>query len=34
MTPAHSSPQQVLELIRADTQKFGPILKAAGVEPE
>jgi tripartite-type tricarboxylate transporter receptor subunit TctC len=34
MTPAHSSPQQVLELIRADTQKFGSILKAAGVEPE
>jgi tripartite-type tricarboxylate transporter receptor subunit TctC len=34
MTPAHSTPQQVLELIRTDTQKFGPILKAAGVEPE
>jgi tripartite-type tricarboxylate transporter receptor subunit TctC len=34
MTPAHSTPQQVTELIRSDTQKFGPILKAAGVEPE
>ena len=34
MTPAHSSPEQVRELIRTDTQKFGPILKAAGVEPE
>ncbi len=34
MTPARSTPQQVTELIRSDTQKFGPILKAAGVEPE
>jgi tripartite-type tricarboxylate transporter receptor subunit TctC len=34
MTPAHSTPLEVTELIRADTQKFGPILKAAGVEPE
>lgn len=34
MTPAHSTPQQVTELVRSDTQKFGPILKAAGVEPE
>jgi len=34
MTPAHSTPEQVTELIRTDTQKFGPILKAAGVEPE
>ncbi len=34
MTPAHSTPQQVTELIRSDTQKFGPVLKAAGVEPE
>jgi tripartite-type tricarboxylate transporter receptor subunit TctC len=34
MTPAHSTPQQVTDLIRSDTQKFGPILKAAGVEPE
>jgi tripartite-type tricarboxylate transporter receptor subunit TctC len=34
MTPAHSTPQQVTELIRSDTEKFGPILKAAGVEPE
>ena len=34
MTPAHSTPQQVTELIRSDTQKFGPILKAAGVDPE
>jgi tripartite-type tricarboxylate transporter receptor subunit TctC len=34
MTPAHSTPQGVTDLIRSDTQKFGPILKAAGVEPE
>jgi len=34
MTPAHSTPHGVTDLIRADTQKFGPILKAAGVEPE
>ena len=34
MTPAHSTPRQVADLIRSDTQKFGPILKAAGVEPE
>jgi tripartite-type tricarboxylate transporter receptor subunit TctC len=34
MTPAHSTPQGVADLIRSDTQKFGPILKAAGVEPE
>jgi tripartite-type tricarboxylate transporter receptor subunit TctC len=34
MTPAHSTPQQVTDLIRSDTQKFGPILKAAGVDPE
>ena len=34
MTPAHSTPQGVTDLIRADTVKFGPILKAAGVEPE
>ena len=34
MTPVHSTPQRVTELIREDTQKFGPILKAAGVEPE
>jgi tripartite-type tricarboxylate transporter receptor subunit TctC len=34
MTPAHSTPREVTELIRSDTQKFGPILKAAGVEPE
>ena len=34
MTPMHSTPQSVTELIRADTQRLGPILKAAGVEPE
>jgi tripartite-type tricarboxylate transporter receptor subunit TctC len=34
MTPAHSTPREVTRLIRSDTQKFGPILKAAGVEPE
>ena len=34
MNPAHSAPREVTELIRADTRKFGPILKAAGVEPE
>jgi tripartite-type tricarboxylate transporter receptor subunit TctC len=34
MSPAHSTPREVTELIRSDTQKFGPILKAAGVEPE
>jgi tripartite-type tricarboxylate transporter receptor subunit TctC len=34
MNPAHSSPREVTELIRSDTRKFGPILKAAGVEPE
>ena len=34
MAPAHSSPAEVTGLIRADTLKFGPILKAAGVEPE
>ena len=34
MNPAHSTPQGVTERIRADTKKFGPILKAAGVEPE
>jgi tripartite-type tricarboxylate transporter receptor subunit TctC len=34
MTPAHSTPREVTELIRSDTQKFGPILRAAGVEPE
>jgi tripartite-type tricarboxylate transporter receptor subunit TctC len=34
MNPAHSTPREVTELIRSDTRKFGPILKAAGVEPE
>jgi len=34
MNPAHSAPRDVTELIRSDTRKFGPILKAAGVEPE
>jgi tripartite-type tricarboxylate transporter receptor subunit TctC len=34
MTPAHSTPQEVTRLIRSDTQSTGPILKAAGVEPE
>ena len=34
MTPAHATPREVTELIRTDTLKFGPILKAAGVEPE
>ena len=34
MTPVHSTPRDVTELIRSDTLKFGPILKAAGVEPE
>jgi tripartite-type tricarboxylate transporter receptor subunit TctC len=34
MNPAQSTPREVTELIRADTLKFGPILKAAGVEPE
>jgi len=34
MNPAHSSPREVTDLIRSDTRKFGPILKAAGVEPE
>jgi tripartite-type tricarboxylate transporter receptor subunit TctC len=34
MNPAHSGPREVTELIRSDTRKFGPILKAAGVEPE
>jgi tripartite-type tricarboxylate transporter receptor subunit TctC len=34
MNPAHSSPREVTALIRSDTRKFGPILKAAGVEPE
>jgi tripartite-type tricarboxylate transporter receptor subunit TctC len=34
MIPAHSTPREVTELIRSDTRKFGPILKAAGVEPE
>jgi tripartite-type tricarboxylate transporter receptor subunit TctC len=34
MTPAHSTAHEVTERIRADTRKNGPILKAAGVEPE
>ena len=34
MNPAHSTAREVTELIRSDTRKFGPILKAAGVEPE
>ena len=34
MNPAQSTPREVTQLIRADTLKFGPILKAAGVEPE
>jgi tripartite-type tricarboxylate transporter receptor subunit TctC len=32
--PAHGTPREVTELIRADTQKFGAVLKAAAVEPE
>jgi tripartite-type tricarboxylate transporter receptor subunit TctC len=34
MTPVHSTPREVTQRIRSDTQKNGPILKAAGVEPE
>jgi tripartite-type tricarboxylate transporter receptor subunit TctC len=34
MTPMYSAPAAVTALIQSDTRKFGPILKAAGVEPE
>jgi tripartite-type tricarboxylate transporter receptor subunit TctC len=30
----HSTPQQVTERIRADTQSYARLLKAAGIEPE
>ena len=34
MVTAHSTPRQVTDLIRSDTQRFAVVLKAAGVEPE
>ena len=34
ITIAHSTPQQVSDLIAVDTQKMAKILKAAGVQPE
>ena len=30
----HSTPQQVTERIKADTQSYARLLKAAGIEPE
>jgi tripartite-type tricarboxylate transporter receptor subunit TctC len=32
--PAHSTPEQVLELVKRESPAMGKVLKAAGVEPE
>jgi tripartite-type tricarboxylate transporter receptor subunit TctC len=34
LTAAHSTPEQVTELIKAEGPPMGRVLKAAGVEPE
>jgi tripartite-type tricarboxylate transporter receptor subunit TctC len=32
--PAGSTPEEIAALIRADYEKWGPIIKAAGIVPE
>jgi tripartite-type tricarboxylate transporter receptor subunit TctC len=34
VTPLHSTPERVTELIRTETPAIGKVLKAAGIEPE
>jgi tripartite-type tricarboxylate transporter receptor subunit TctC len=34
ITPAHSTPEQVTDMIKAEAPQMGRVLKAAGVEPE
>jgi tripartite-type tricarboxylate transporter receptor subunit TctC len=34
LTPSHSTPEQVTEMIKAESPQMGKVLKAAGVEPE
>lgn len=34
ITPAHSTPEGITELIRKESPAMGKVLKAAGVEPE
>jgi tripartite-type tricarboxylate transporter receptor subunit TctC len=34
LTPAHSTPEQITEMIKAESPAMGRVLKAAGVEPE
>jgi tripartite-type tricarboxylate transporter receptor subunit TctC len=34
ITPVHSTPERIIELIKTESPQIGKILKAAGVEPE
>jgi len=34
VTPLHSTPERITELIRVETPAIGKVLKAAGIEPE
>ena len=34
ITPAHSTPEQITEMIKTESPQMGKVLKAAGVEPE
>jgi tripartite-type tricarboxylate transporter receptor subunit TctC len=34
ISPAHTTPEQVLEMVRSESPVLGKALKAAGVEPE